>query len=362
MTVAMIAVGCWDSTAWLVRDLASHCEVHLFMPERAAAYVRPELPGGVRLHPFRWPSYSRPLAQLRRARALVAGVHDAGFDVVHVQQGHYALSPFLGSLGPCPLVITAHEPGTGHGARHGPRRPPSGPIHAAFRRSDSVIVHADRLKAPLVRAGVRAEAIRTVARAAPPGPNGGGPAAEEGGPTVLLFGRLFPYKGLNDLIAAAPRVKRAVPDVTFVVAGRGDRLTRQRRLMRAAGCFRLEQRFVPREERDELFSEASVVVLPYVEGTTSAVLPLAQAHGKPVVVTDVGGLAEAVEHGRTGLVVPPRDPSALADAVVRLLADPPGAARLGEAGRRKLHVDSAPDRVARSTLAVYDLARAHAYT
>jgi glycosyltransferase involved in cell wall biosynthesis len=81
-------------------------------------------------------------------------------------------------------------------------------------------------------------------------------------------------------------------------------------------------------------------------------------HGKPVVVTGVGGLPEAVEHERTGMVVPPRDSAALAGALVELLRDPELRHRLGAAGRRRLDAQNAPDRVARKTLEVYELARA----
>src|SRR5512146_668340 len=75
------------------------------------------------------------------------------------------------------------------------------------------------------------------------------------------------------------------------------------------------------EQRAELFRNASVVVLPYIEASQSGVVPLAYQYGKPVVATHVGGLPEAVENGRTGLVVPPRDERALASAILRLLGD-----------------------------------------
>ena len=73
-------------------------------------------------------------------------------------------------------------------------------------------------------------------------------------------------------------------------------------------------------------SAADVVVLPYTKTYQSGVLLAAYAAGRPVVVTDTGGLSEVVEHGKTGLVVPPRDPESLADAISRLLEDPSAAA------------------------------------
>jgi glycosyltransferase involved in cell wall biosynthesis len=81
------------------------------------------------------------------------------------------------------------------------------------------------------------------------------------------------------------------------------------------------------------FSAADVVVQPYVTATQSGVAGIAYHFGRPVVTTDVGGLAETVPHERAGLVVPPQDPPALAGAVVRYFEEPALRERL-EAGVR----------------------------
>ena len=123
--------------------------------------------------------------------------------------------------------------------------------------------------------------------------------------------------------------------------------------MRHADRFEVHEGFVSEAERARLFARASVVALPYVEASGSGVLPLAHAYGKPVVASAVGGLADAVDDGRTGLLVPPGDPEALATAIVRLLHDDALRRRLGAAGRRVVETAWSPHEVAGRTLATY---------
>jgi starch synthase len=352
----MISFGPRDSTGWLARALAPHARVDLVVPLEMADYIRPEVGDRVALREFAWPRSSHPAAQVKRTAELVRLVRSLGPDVIHLQQGHHVFNLALGRLREIPLVVTVHEARAPRRPRHQRRRMPQAAMDVAFRRADRIIVHGETGRAPVAGRGVEPGAIHVVPRAAPqnvdPAPG------REDGSTVLFFGRIYPYKGLEHLIEAAPLVAARVPDARFVIAGTGQRLRRCRRLMGDSDRFRVEDRFIPREERDALFRAASVVVLPYVDASTSAVLPVAQAHAKPVVVTAVGGLPEAVDHGLAGLVVPPRDPAALAGALVRLLSDHALRRRLGAAGRRRLDTENAPDRVARETLEVYDLARA----
>jgi glycosyltransferase involved in cell wall biosynthesis len=80
----------------------------------------------------------------------------------------------------------------------------------------------------------------------------------------------------------------------------------------------------------------------------------AMAHGKPVVATRVGGTAEVVVDGETGLLVPPRDPERLAEAISRILADPELARRFGEAGRARVEEHFSAEAMSRRVLAIYD--------
>jgi starch synthase len=327
--------------------------VHFLVPEQRAEYLAPDLDPRVHVSALPLAPWHRPLRQARDCRAVVRAVRELDPGVVHLQQGHHLFNLLLRALRDYPLVVTIHEPSEWRRPRRGPRRRPQRLLEVAFRRADQLIVHGEAVRSAVLRRGRYGAPVHVIPRAAPSGLARGGGGAPGGPPTVLFFGRIWPYKGLDQLVRAEPLVAEAVAGLQTVIAGEGEGLGRYRRLMVDPRRFDLRDRFIPRAERDELFAAASVVVLPYVDASTSAVIPLAYLYGKPVVVTSAGGLAEDVEDGRTGLVVAPRDHEALARAITRLLADPALARRLGEAGRRKLETDCAPAAVAARTLDVY---------
>ncbi len=149
-------------------------------------------------------------------------------------------------------------------------------------------------------------------------------------PVALFFGRAEPYKGLDVLVEAVRLLPSDVPLKVVVAAHGGDaeRLARD-----TADDQRFEWRlgFVRDEQIPSLFAESSFVVLPYRAATQSGVVPLAFANARSVVATTVGALPEAVEDGRTGMLVPPEDPNALAEALAALAADPARTSALSDA-------------------------------
>lgn len=139
------------------------------------------------------------------------------------------------------------------------------------------------------------------------------------GDVAVFFGYVRRYKGLDTLLDAWPRVRARRP-ATLVVAGDfyEDAAPYRAQAARAGeGAVRLMEGYLPDEQVEALFKAADVVVLPYRSGTQSGVTHVAYALGVPVITTDVGGLAESVVPGETGLVVPAEDPRALADALLR---------------------------------------------
>jgi len=175
------------------------------------------------------------------------------------------------------------------------------------------------------------------------------------GPLVLFSGRLVYEKGVHDLLAAVPRLRRRHPGVRVVIAGRGPKETELRELARRLRLGRAVRfaGFVPDAELAALAAAADCAVVPSVYEPFGLVALEAAAAGTPVAVSDVGGLPEFVEHGRTGLRFPAGDPAGLADAVSELVTHQLLARRLVHQARAVLRRDHAWSRVAERTAEVY---------
>jgi glycosyltransferase involved in cell wall biosynthesis len=178
-------------------------------------------------------------------------------------------------------------------------------------------------------------------------------ALDLSGDVVLFFGYVRGYKGLDTLLSAWPAVRARRP-ATLVVAGEFyEDQAPYRRLAHSAGdSVRLLARYIADAEVEALFKAADVVVLPYRSATQSGVTHVAYALGIPVITTNVGGLAETVVPGETGLVVPPEDPAALAEAIARYFEDDMGP-RLC-AGVERVRGTHSWEALARETLALGD--------
>ena len=136
----------------------------------------------------------------------------------------------------------------------------------------------------------------------------------------LFFGRITPYKGLDVLASAVELARQAAPEIELSVVGPGHMRDALIRRLRAAGAT-VDNRYVPDAEISSILSRHGVMLLPYTSATQSGVAAMALGHGMPCIGTGVGGLPEQVLDARTGLIVPPRDAHAFADAMVRLATD-----------------------------------------
>lgn len=177
-------------------------------------------------------------------------------------------------------------------------------------------------------------------------------------PVLGFVGRLRREKGLDVLIRALPAVVVSFPDVRLLVVGEGPDSGALHELARSKGVLDrvVWMGMCGKLETWQLLTAMDVAVIPSrFEGFGLAAAE-AQAAGLPVVAADVDGLREVIADGQTGLLVPPGNPSALAEALVRLLGAPGMAEQMGRQGRRRVRQLFAVERFARATLAFYDRA------
>jgi len=154
---------------------------------------------------------------------------------------------------------------------------------------------------------------------------------------VISAGRLSPEKGFDVLVRAARKVLEVEPSFGFVHFGEGNELTMIAALVREFG---IAKRFILagfRPNIDKYLPWADLVVLPsHTEGLPNVALE-ASAAGVAVVATRVGGTPEVISDGETGLLVPPGQPDAMADAILRLLQEDSTRTQYGEAGRKRMN-------------------------
>ena len=318
--------------------------VHALQPEAPVCYVR-NYPGetgaagpvlDIDFHPLRW----RNAAAVQRVAALLRELQPRA---VHLNNEQPALLPIYPLLARYNSVITLHDARSHAGESLAKRA--FHQLHLQFVRRfvRKVIVHSAAIRDALPASFPR-ERIHILpfvnyglwARAATPPP----PAPPL---TILFFGRILPYKGLDVLLAAA----RLLDPVRFrfLIAGEGEvpAIT--------APNIEIDNRFIADDLLPGYFQRAHVVALPYHAASQSGVAQMAFAFGRPVVATRVGALPDIVHHEVNGLLIPPGDPAALAAALERL-ADAPLRARLTAAITGDQSSSDAAIR--RALLAIYD--------
>jgi D-inositol-3-phosphate glycosyltransferase len=208
-----------------------------------------------------------------------------------------------------------------------------------YRLSEHVFAHTEKMKRELMEAfGVEEARISVI----PFGINNSVPntglttdeakerlGISDGRKTMLFFGRITPYKGLEYLIEAFRCVLRRSDDYRLIIAGWVDAASGEKywntirdgiRNDERQGRVLLKTDFIPDAETELYFKAADVLVLPYKHIYQSGVLFLGHGFGLPVLVADVGSLKDDIVEGKTGFVFRPADPADLATAIERYFA------------------------------------------
>jgi glycosyltransferase involved in cell wall biosynthesis len=307
-----------------------------------------------------------PIDDPRAVAALRGIIRAEGPDLVHA---HGFKAGFVGRLGTVlagapPFVVTAHN----HVLRRNETARFAKWRYRTVERAltgcvTRYIAVSDSIAAELVEDyGIDADRVTTVRNGVAPGPflaeqdraacrAAIGVPAEA--PTFGLAARFSTQKGLRHLIAALPEVRRAVPGALLLLGGSGPLESELREEAVALEVSSAIRWLGHVDDVPAFLATLDVYVSPSETEALGLGLIEAALAGVPTVATDVGGVSEVVLADKTGLLVPPADPPALAGAVRRLLADRDLAADLSAAARMRCLAEFDPERMIGGTLAVY---------
>jgi glycosyltransferase involved in cell wall biosynthesis len=260
------------------------------------------------------------------------------FDLVHVHHFGRAALRLAAATGRPPFVLTTHDPFAMNGLPVGWRRRLTDRF--VLRKADAVVALSNAERDFLARRrDLPSERIAVI-------PNGISTAVferipEPADPTndLLFVGQLQQFKGLDYLLHALPAVRDSYPRVKLrVVYQTGALLDQYRKHAAQLGLDECLEFAGSKTAAGlaQLYSTAAVVVSPSLGECLSTVVLEAMCCGAAVVATDVGGIREQLNED-AGIIVPPRDSTALARAICGLLADPGWRRRLGQAAWRKAH-------------------------
>lgn len=365
--------------------LAVRHTIRVLCPRAPRMEARPAAPGGVEVTPF---PYGLPRAwstfgygggltgeqKLSRTSLLLAPLYSAaavervwrdrrGFDVLHahflVPNGALAAM----ATGGRPLAISLHGSDVYLAERFAPARAAA---LVALEKAAAIIPCSEDLGRRVIALGAHPSKVHVI-------PYGVDAAVFSNGsrehgratirarlgagtrPLVLFVGNLLPKKGVTFLVAAAADVRRAHPDALFAIVGDGALRGALEAQAAGLGLGADSVRFVgalPWAEIPSWHAAADVFVVPSVVDSTGNVDGLpnvvleAMASGLPVVATNVGGLPMVVRPRETGLLVPPENAPALAEALSTLLADRALASSCGARARAFLESELSWERIA----------------
>lgn len=310
----------------LANAMADHVDVTVIHPDSLAAQCSVLADPRIQLRPFPRPQRRRDPGNLPSIHHAFGLIKETTPDVLHVQETFDYAYDLYSLFARFPtLVTTIHDvvphPGDGHAA-------PGLQYSKAIGcwRSARLIVHTNGMRTQLAKRfrlnseridviphGELGSMFQSIAR------NAGIPIQTRQPYTLLFFGRIWPYKGLRYLLEAFAEVKAAVPEARLTIAGKGGDLAVNAGLIASLQDVTVMQDFISPEKVAGLFESSSIVVLPYIEASQSGVSAIGFTTGAVIVASRVGGLADGISDGETGVLVEPRNPSQLASAIINLL-------------------------------------------
>lgn len=355
MRIALLHFFFDEYSIQLANGLAKYVDLTLIQPEKLSAICKDVIDERIQVFRLKTPRIRDP-RNLCTMGTMMQIIREIKPDVLHVQETNnpwYDWTLVLNKMPP--LVTTIHDV-----FRHpGDRDLIPGSEYTrriAFYRSQQLIVHSNVLKDVLLQ---QFHLPQQRVNVLPHGELGtlfqhwGGNQLVTREPyTLLFFGRIWPYKGLKYLLEAMPLVAERIPEVKLIIAGTGENIGE---LLHDSDKKRYEifNGFIPVEAVAGLFQRSAVTVLPYIESSQSGVAAIAYGTGTPVIASNVGGLGEMIRHEQDGLLVPPCNVPALADAIIQLLSNPQKQRQMQAAAVNRCQQDLNWSNIAAQTVEVY---------
>jgi glycosyltransferase involved in cell wall biosynthesis len=360
MKVALIATDIPDHGIEFAEMMAASCDVLLCIPDKYFSAARPKPSPRLNVWWVPWPRH-RDLRNLISIQKLSKLVLEWNPDIIHFLNENNIWNWVIASLLKGKPILTtvhdiAHHPGDFNSSRV-----PRFFANALIRKSTAIIIHGEELRAEAARTlPISPDKIFVSALVSPQFPsevlenrqNRDNPRKGDRLFRVLFFGRIQEYKGLNYLLDSIPLVSNRVPNIRFIVAGAG-KIPDHAVLSEYSCSIDIRNRFIPRAEVEQLLGEADLVALPYIEASQSGPLMMAIAFGIPVVATDVGAIPAVVRSTGMGFVVPSRDETSLAAAIIKIALDEVLHARLCANAKIAAKGDFSRTRISNQVISVY---------
>ncbi|HEO70790.1 MAG TPA: glycosyltransferase family 1 protein [Candidatus Hydrogenedentes bacterium] len=283
---------------------------------------------------------------------LARAVRRFDVDIVHAHASHgHALACLARLLSECNVIVH----------RRIDRMPRSNALSRwKYRQADHYVAVCERVGNVLREFGVPAERITTIHSSIEPSWFDVEPLSREelgvaeGVPLLGCVGALVAQKNHLNLLEALPVILRETPQLQVVIIGEGELRGQIEGHIARFGLGAHVRLLGHRNDVPRILKALDLFVLPSRDEGIGGACIEALAAGVPVVATDVGGVGEVVQDGRTGLLVPAADPEALAHAVLHLLQTPKFAEALAARGRLLVHENFTVDRMVERTIGVYE--------
>ncbi|MFA6922700.1 MAG: glycosyltransferase family 4 protein [Bacteroidales bacterium] len=321
MKVLLFSTGFYEYMIELANAMSEHADVVLMLPSNRIDDIHlKSISPKVIFEPFELVDYKSIRDNSKMIFDIVKKINKHNSETIHIQHyGHhwfYLAYPFLLKYR---IVNTVHDPKPHIGDMIVKRALVSEFFNKIF--CSKYIVHGEVLKKEMILyRKIKADKIFVI----PHGHLGlfkkwNKKTVKKEKKHIIFFGRIWKYKGLEYFIKAEPIVSKEIPDVKFVIAGKGEDFEKYEKMILNKNNFIIKNYRISNEETDELFNQCSICVLPYIEATQSGVAAIALAYGVPVIATNVGSLPEVIENGINGYIVETENETAIAEKIIELI-------------------------------------------